>query len=401
MKEDSEAVRGSRSWRPRGLTGWIATIVAGLIVLVLGLTLYYMLRPVGFGGLGTFGALGFFFSTTFILLAPVTAGLWYIARRRGALLPGALFAVATLLTLVISLWPTIALMRAAADLEMPVSLVLALKPEFNLGQSENSVVYATTPDGTALSLDVWPATRPGGAPPGPALVHVHGGAWTQGGRGEAAHWNREMARRGFQVFDVEYRLAPTATWIQEVGDVKCALGWIVAHAARYNIDPDRISILGNSAGGNLAMLAANSAGNPALPPSCDVPAVRIRSVVNFYGPADLADLYRNTGSPIGVRPAMRTYIGGTPEEFPARYAMLSPITHVTRSAPPTLTLLGTSDRLVPSAQIELFHSALNRAGVANKLVLLPASDHAFDGYWNALSTQIARKVVFDFLDESG
>jgi len=98
---------------------------------------------------------------------------------------------------------------------------------------------------------------------------------------------------------------------------------------------------------------------------------------------------------------MRDYDGGIPEEFRDRYSMLSPVTHVSPDAPPTLTLLGTSDRFVASAQAEELHDALNASGVTNELVLLPATDHIFDSDWNALSTQIARKVIPAFLAKFG
>lgn len=89
------------------------------------------------------------------------------------------------------------------------------------------------------------------------------------------------------------------------------------------------------------MLAAYSAGDPQLPPSTDVPPIMVRTVINFYGPSDVALLYRTCKSPNYVRPLMKQYIGGTPEEFPDRYRALSPLTHVSAKAPPTITILGT------------------------------------------------------------
>lgn len=184
---------------------------------------------------------------------------------------------------------------------MSVSLTSALTPEFNPLTNQNSVVYTTTSDGTELSLDVWPATRNDDDLLSCTSTVVRGPR--------------------FQVFDIDYRLAPNESWTDEVGDVKCALGWIVDNADPYDVDTSRISILGNSAGGNPAMVAAYSAGDRALPPSCDVPAVEITSVVNIYGPPHMADLYENGGSPGTVQPAMRDYVGGTPEEFPDRYSI--------------------------------------------------------------------------------
>jgi len=203
------------------------------------------------------------------------------------------------------------------------------------------------------------------------------------------------------VFDVEYRMPPPVRWLDEIGDVKSALGWVAVHAAEYHVDPSRISILGSSAGGNLALLAAYSAGDPTLPPSTDVPPVAIRSVINFYGPSDMALLYRTCKSPDYLRPLMREYIGGTPEEFPDRYRVLSPLGHVTTKAPPTITLLGDHDRLVSIDHAELLDHALSGVGVPHETYVLGANDHAFDVNWGGFGTQIARAEIKRFLEKYG
>jgi acetyl esterase/lipase len=140
-------------------------------------------------------------------------------------------------------------------------------------------------------------------------------------------------------------MPPPVRWLDEIGDVKAALGWVVAHAAEYHVNPARVSVMGGSAGGNLSMLAAYSVGDPRLVPSTDVPPVAIRSVIDFYGPSHMALLYRTCESPEYVRPLMKEYLGGAAEDFPDRYRLLSPLTHVTAKAPPTITVIGTSDRL--------------------------------------------------------
>ena len=186
-------------------------------------------------------------------------------------------------------------------------------------------------------------------------------------------------------------------WLVEIGDVKSALGWVAAHAVEYHVDPARISMMGGSAGANLSMLAAYSAGDPRLPPSTDVPPVAIRSVLNFYGPSDMALLYRTCKSPAYVRPLIKEYLGGTPEEIPERYRVLSPLSHITAKAPPTITLIGPSDRLVSSDHAELLDQTLSNAGVPHEMYMLPANDHGFDVNWGGFGTQIARVKIEDFL----
>ena len=230
----------------------------------------------------------------------------------------------------------------------------------------------------------------------PALVRVHGGAWISGRR-EPGAWIRWLNALGYDVFDVDYRLPPPERWRDEVADVKCALGWVAAHAAGLHVDPARIGLIGQSAGGNLALLAAYTMGDPALPPSCDVSPVAVRVVINLYGPGDLAHLYRSSGSRAYIQDALRRYIGGGPDQYPERYRAVSPVTHVGPDVPPTITLFGTSDRMIPVAQGIELRDMLGRAGRAHELYLLPATDHGFDMNWGGFSTQIARATIERFL----
>ena len=109
-------------------------------------------------------------------------------------------------------------------------------------------------------------------------------------------------------------------------------------------------------------------------------------------------LYRTCKGPEYVRPLMKEYIGGTPEDFPDRYRALSPLTHITPNAPPTITLLGTSDRLVSADHATLLDQALSRVGVPRETYMLPANDHAFDVNWGGFGTQTVRGKMEHFLE---
>jgi dipeptidyl aminopeptidase/acylaminoacyl peptidase len=94
---------------------------------------------------------------------------------------------------------------------------------------------------------------------------------------------------------------------------------------------------------------------------------------------------------------MDTFIGGPPEAYKDRYRTLSPLTYVNAKTPPTITLLGTNDRIVTAEQAELLDAALKAAGAPHETYLLPASDHGFDANWSGLSAQFARAKVRAFL----
>jgi acetyl esterase/lipase len=364
---------------------------------------YYMMFPFGWDGPGKIGAMALSFPLHLLVFALLASALAYVAKRSIAQVAMWVFCLVIILSGMMALAPTIAVWRAASKTDVELSLGSyfenALHLNTGLPQPERSVVYGTARDGTKLLLDVWRTGLPNTGPRRPAILLVHGGAWTHGNRSMVPDWNLWLNELGYEVFDAEYRLPPPVRWLEEVGDVKSALGWIAAHAVEYYVDPSRISIMGGSAGGNLAMLAAYSAGDPRLIPSTPVQRVAVRSVINFYGPSDMALLYNTCKSPEYVRPLMREYIGGAPEDFSDRYRLLSPLTHVSAKAPPTITFLGTSDRLVSTTHAELLNKALTKAKVPHETYFLPGNDHGFDINWGGFGTQIARAKIRDFLEE--
>jgi len=389
--------------RPRSVVDWALTALAVLLAVVAAAMAFYMLDPIDYNGLGKLGWLGFVFPLQLLAATLVAAALAWLALRLRALAASVGFAVAASLTVALALWPSVAVWRQAARFHVSLSIGEALEPDLasNGSDRDRSVVYARASDGAKLELDVWREDDAGTGALRPAIVRVHGGAWTRGSRSGHSDWNRWLNTLGYDVFDVEYELPPPARWQDEVGDVKCALGWVDAHAAAYHLDRRRISVMGYSAGGNLAMLAAYSMGDALLPSSCDVPTVAIRTVVNLYGPADLALLYRSSGSRDYIDGALRQYVGGSPTEYPDRYRALSPVSHVDARTPPTITLLGESDRIVPTNQARVLDEALGQAGVPHATYLLPATDPGFDVNWNGFGTQIARATISDFLERYG
>jgi acetyl esterase/lipase len=386
---------------PWAVCKWSLLAAALVFAVLSGALACAMFFPVRWDGSGMYGALALFFPLHLLAAALLAMSLAVVARRCRARLAAWLFGLASIGVSAMALAPTLAIWQRARELGVPLSLSAYLDDaaHLNMGspQSDRSVVYGTAPDGTALELDVWRSGLPDTGPPRPAIVMVHGGAWTSGNRSSLPDRNRWLNELGYEVFDVEYRLPPQARWQDEVGDVKAAAGWVLVHAGEYHVDPARICMMGGAAGGNLALLAAYSMGDPRLPPSCDVPPVAICCAINLYGPMDLELLHRTCKSPEYVQGALSAYIGGGPDEFPQRYRLLSPVAHVSAKSPPTITLTGTLDRLVSVTHAEALDAALARCGVAHELYLLPASDHGFDVNWGGFATQIARAKVKDFL----
>jgi acetyl esterase/lipase len=389
-------------WQPRSIGAWLLTTAACLLAAAAAALAICMAFPVRWDGPGgRLGALALFFPLHLLVVTFLAALLVFVARHRRAKLASWVFGLVSILTAVMALTPTFAVWQRARELDVPLSFAAYLANACRLNEGvprpDQTVVYGTAPDGTKLQLDVWLSGPAGNGPLRPAIVFVNGGAWVQGTRSMAPDWDRWFNQLGYEVFDVEYRLPPAAHWRDEIGDVKSALGWVAAHAAEYHVDPTRINLMGGSAGANLSILAAYTMGDPQLPPSCDVPPVAVRSVINFYGPTDMDLLYRTSKSPDYVRAAIEQYIGGTPEEFRERYRILSPLRHVSANVPPTITLSGTSDRLVSEDHAQILDEALTEVAVPHETILLPGTDHGFDVNWGGFGTQIARARIKEFL----
>ncbi|MFF1379629.1 alpha/beta hydrolase fold domain-containing protein [Streptomyces sp. NPDC058308] len=248
--------------------------------------------------------------------------------------------------------------------------------------------------GQKLRLDLW-ALPKREAVRRPAVVWVHGGGWNKGHRSQTPEWNRWFNARGWSVFDVDYRLAPRATQLDQIGDVKCAVGWVRRHARVYGIDPGRLLLAGSSAGGNLALAAAYTRGDSRVPASCPVRDSSVAGVISLYGPTDMGRLI--AGTALRGDPMMPRLMGGSAATAPARYRLGSPARLVRGDVPPTLLLHGSADRAVPVAQARELARRLKEVGAPATYIELPWADHCFDVNWGGWGSQIARAATKRFL----
>jgi acetyl esterase/lipase len=248
-------------------------------------------------------------------------------------------------------------------------------------------------DRDTLTLDVYePAGAAGEAVRDslrhPVLVQVYGGAWQRGEPANNSDFAEYMARQGFVVFAVDYRHAPSFRFPTQVDDVRHALAWIGANAATWHADTSRLVLIGRSAGAHLAMMAAYA-----------VDAPRVRAVVNYYGPVDLTEGYRQPPrpDPLAVREIEEAFLGGTPSDVPEVYQRASPISLVTRKLPPTLLIYGGRDHIVEPRFGTLLAGRLRAEGTTVVHVEIPWAEHAFDAVPNGPSGQLSRYVTERFI----
>ncbi len=234
--------------------------------------------------------------------------------------------------------------------------------------------------GRDLKLDI---TRPhSSAGALPVLLCIHGGGWTGGEREDLHALMFGFSQAGILCASIDYRLTPRDRFPAQIEDVKCAVRWLRANAAQYQIDPIRIAVLGVSAGAHLAALLATTAGISELEGSGGNAAQSsaVSAAICFAGPYDLALAYRGSerqrpAERDTVRKLLPALLGGTPDEVPEIYRWASPITYAGKTSPPMLLVHGAADPLVPVEQAEVFAAKLREAGAPVQFLRLPEGTH--------------------------
>jgi len=275
------------------------------------------------------------------------------------------------------------------------------------GRPSERRVFATV-DGTDLSTDIYRASSgtPGSGPNGrTAVVYVHGGAFVGGALGGRPHLFEFLADQGVVVLDVEYRLAPPPRWQDATADVLCALVWLRGAAAELDVDPDRVFLMGESAGGSLALVAGYGARSTepsnkqvvALEPSCPGQPILPAGIIAIAPAADLAGIWADgTLEAAGLR-FPEAYIGGTPAEYPERYEAAAPFAYLRPGLPPTLLIGAANDHLVLPIRVTSLADRLRSAGVDCRLVMVPFAEHGFDGYPNGFGQQLEESILPAFM----
>ncbi len=267
--------------------------------------------------------------------------------------------------------------------------------------------------GDPLLADLWQPAKDI-QPSGLGIIYLHSSAWYYMDKDYGTRrFFRHLANQGHVILDVAYTLAPKAGLIDMQADVRRAIAWLKTHSDEFRVNPERIVLMGGSAGGHLALLVAYTPDHPELTPKDVVTDTSVRAVVSYYGLPDLKAtcdyirlhypnpstlesriIHRLPNWFVGIlkaRRALPTYgeavtladslplfMGGTPEEIPHLYELGSPNTHVSPACPPTMLIQGEHDFAGMAPDVANLHHSLGRAGVKSVMVLLPYTEHCFD-----------------------
>ena len=243
---------------------------------------------------------------------------------------------------------------------------------------EKGIVYGKGGD-VDLKLDLSRPTK--GKGPFPAVVFVFGGGWGYypGNRTQCPYYY--AAQNGYVGVTVDYRLTSVRDengkvkypFPAQIEDVKAAIRWLRANAAKYDIDPDHIGVMGWSSGGHLALLAGmtnpsddleGNGGNANFSSS-------VQAVVCMAGLVEAVSFHNETDAPLRVE----LLLGGTPADVPGQYGRASPISYARKDNPPVLFIQGDVDRGCPPSQAQKLYDKMTEVGAPCVLEIKTGRGH--------------------------
>jgi acetyl esterase len=256
--------------------------------------------------------------------------------------------------------------------------------ETSTGEVRRNIEYGRA-GGQSLQLDVF---LPEGVGPFPVAIIVHGGGWVAGDRkSNVEPLFRPLVEGGFVCVSISYRLAKEMTMIgAAVEDVEQAIRYIRAQSPEFKGDRDKIALVGESAGGQLAAMAALGKNGSA-----------IKAVLSLYAPTDLEQLARDSKV---IPDQFRQAVQGTPwaGSILARLRELSPVHHVRSGMPPFLLIHGTADALVPFEHSRNMCRAIRNAGSECDLLAVKGGGHGMRG-WESAGLTSYKRLMIDWLQK--
>lgn len=283
-------------------------------------------------------------------------------------------------------------------------------PEKDFELTQDLVIGSKPKSGKPFLVDLWQPS-PGAPRSGLGIIYIHGSGWRVGDKDMLTRpFFRRLVGDGHVVVDIAYTLYPEADIPTMVREVNQAVLWLKENAGEYGLNPDRIVLIGGSAGAHLALLAAYNPGQSEFQPASITGDTSVRGVVAFYPVADILGLYgqirqdtpeqprpidklasafidrifevpdklpeKENGS--GLDNYLVDILGGTPDEIPEVYQLFSPIEHIDQACPPTLLIQDSDDVFGLTPHVRRFHQTLQKAGVPVIYIEYPHTEHGFD-----------------------
>lgn len=253
------------------------------------------------------------------------------------------------------------------------------------GAAMRTDVEFAMPGGVSLTLDAWVPEGPG---PFAAVIIVHAGGWVNGTKTSYVPPLFEpLTKGGFAWFTINYRLAPQHRFPAPIEDVESAIRYVKAHAKEYKVDPARLALMGESAGGHLvSYVGAHS-------------RETVKAVVSFYGPHDLERRAKQQNA-VGANLEKLFGLKDLDEHALKVLREASPITYVHRGMPPYLLIHGTKDGSVPYEQSPLMCAKMKVAGVACEVFTVEDGPHGVGPWERNPEFQKYKAVMVEWLKKT-
>lgn len=232
----------------------------------------------------------------------------------------------------------------------------------------------------------------------PLVVWIHGGAWMLNDKYADMSYMKSTVKSfidsGYALASINYRYSTDSVFPAQVKDCNRAIEFLYQHASKYNIDKNRIAVIGFSAGGHLASLLALSNNNNVKQFVAAPVHFKIKLALDFYGPSDFIMLANNPDTAISnMRNPVSILLGALPVDRPDIAKMASPVTYIDKNDPPFLIVQGEKDQSVPNTQSKILHSWLTLNGVKNELIIVPNAPH----YGSMFDAEYIRQRMFEYL----
>jgi acetyl esterase/lipase len=282
------------------------------------------------------------------------------------------------------------------------------------------LVYGSLRGFRPLTLDIY--QPPARTTPLPLVVFVHGGGWNGGDTRHAASFPdfprvlAALSAQGYVVASVSYRLSGEARFPAAVQDIKAAIRWLRGHSRDFNLDPTRVAVWGDAAGGQLAALTGVTCGVAPFEPSPadngELPSDCVQAVIDWGGATDLASLESAPANdakatPAGFAPPPASDAGDFLGCEPARCApmltrLASPLAFISATSPAFLIQHGGADTQIPASQSQKLYDALRKLGASADLMIYPGVGHDFTraGRPDAATLQTVQERLVAFLAQT-
>ncbi len=264
------------------------------------------------------------------------------------------------------------------------ALILLVAAALPLAAELRTDIEFAVVDDVHLTLDAY---VPEGAGPFKAVIVVHGGGWINGDKQTYVKPLFDpLTRAGFAWFTINYRLAPKYHFPAAVDDVESAVRYVKSHAKQYKVDPKRIALMGESAGGHLVAFVGAQ----------DKPAAQVAAVVSFYGPHDLA---ARSEAQNRLTDPVKAFLGLAEinSDALATLRKASPITYVHKGMPPFLLIHGTADQMVPFDQSVKMCAAMKKAGASCELFAVDGGVHGVGPWERDRAFQAYKEKMVEWL----